>query len=85
MVQITGGVTCEKITGKPGVVVWGYNIVNEKPVYVPGNSRDFSLSSSEQTDVVAKILKLAGISIEDQQLYQAAAAEEALNTQQENK
>ena len=39
----------------------------------------------QQADLVAKITKLAGISIENQELYQAGAAEEALNTQQENK
>ena len=84
--QITGNnVTCERIQGEPGLVYWGYIIVNEKPVYLPENSRDFDLHSSEQPDLVAKILKLAGISIEDQQLYQAGAAEEALNTQQQNK
>ena len=84
--QLTGTeVTCESISGAPGLVYWGYAIVNEKPVYVPSNSKDFDLHSSEQADVVAKILKLAGISMEDQELYQAGSAEEALNIQQENK
>ena len=47
--------------------------------------KHFDLHKSEQPDLVAKILKLAGISTEDQLLYQAGAAEEALNTQQQNK
>ena len=83
--QLTTGVTCETIEGRPNNVAWGYLVVNEKPIYNVGSSRDFDLHHSEQADVVAKILKLAGISIEDQQLYQAAMAEENLNTQQENK
>lgn len=83
--QIQAGVTCESVKGEPGLVYWGYMIINEKPVYDPERSRHFDLHSSEQPDLVAKILKLAGISIEDQELYQAAAAEEALNTQQQNK
>ena len=83
--QITNDVTCETITGSPGLVYWGYVIINEKPVYLPRNSKDFDLHQSEQPDLVAKILKLAGISMEDQELYQAGATEEALNTQQQNK
>ena len=83
--QITSDVTCEHVTGKPPLVYWGYIVVNEKAVYNPGASQDFGLHVSEQPDLVAKILKLAGVSIEDQQLYQAGAAEESLNIQQENK
>ena len=60
-------------------------IINEEPMYNPARSRNFTLHISEQTDLVAKILKLAGVSIDDPLLYQAAAAEEAQNTQQENK
>jgi len=83
--QVTSGVTCENITGAPGLVYWGYTIVNEKPVYDPSTSRNFGLDSSEQADVVAKVLKLASVSIEDRELYQAAAGEESQNIQQENK
>ena len=85
--QIKTGVTCEYITGKPGLVYWGYLIVNEKATYNPSSNATshFGLHSSEQPDLVAKILKLAGISMEDQELYQAGATEESLNTQQQNK
>ena len=83
--QVRTGVTCERVSGRPGLVVWGYVVINEKPVYSPSTSRDFDLHQSEQADIVIKILKLAGISIEDPQLYQAAAAEESQNLQQENK
>ena len=83
--QITTGVTCEVISGAPNLVAWGYTIVNEKPLYNGGNSMNFDLHYSEQPDIVIKILKLAGVSIEDPQLYQAGQAEESLNTQQENK
>ena len=83
--QIVSDVTCELVTGKPGLVYWGYVVVNEKAVYKPRSSQNFGLHVSEQPDLVAKILKLAGISIESQELYQAGAAEESLNLQQENK
>jgi hypothetical protein len=83
--QITTGVTCETITGKPTLVYWGYTVVNEKPTYDPAATKNFTLDSSEQTDLIVKILKLVGVSIEDPQLYQAAQAEEQMNIQQENK
>ena len=60
-------------------------IVNEKPLYNSTNSVNFTLDRSEQADIIVKILKLAGISIEDQQLFAAAQGEDSLNTQQENK
>ena len=84
-IPVKTGITCEEVSGKPSLVYWGYIIVNEKPVYDSTNSSDFGLHASEQPDLVAKILKLAGISIESQELYQAGAAEEGLNLQQENK
>ena len=85
--QVTapGTVTCENITGRPGLVYWGYTIVNEKPLYNAPTSQNFGLDNSEQADLVINILKLAGISIEDPQLFQAAQAEGQLNLQQENK
>ena len=82
--QITTGITCEAITGAPGLVYWSYIIINEKPVWNQSASKDFDLHESEQADLVGKILKLAGISMEDQELYQAGQTEEALNTQQRN-
>ena len=60
-------------------------VVNESPVYDSTYSEHIDLSSSERSNIIVKILKLAGISIEDPQLYQAAAAEESQNLQQENK
>ena len=83
--QITSGVTCEKIIGRPALVYWGYVIVNEKPMYNPNASAHFEIHSNDQTDLVIKILKLAGISIEDEQLYGMAESEDGASTQQENK
>ena len=78
-------VSCEMINGKPDLVNWGYVVVNEQAVYDPSVSRNFQLHESEQADLVVKILKLGGISIEDPSLYSAAAGEDQINTQQENK
>ena len=41
------------------------------------------MHESEETDLVIKILELAGVEIKDPQLYQVAATEEAQKTQQE--
>ena len=83
--QITSGLTCERITGRPDMAVWSYVVVNEEAMYHPGNSNPIALSRSERANIIIKILKLAGISTEDSSLYQAAAAEEQMNIQQENK
>ena len=83
--QMTTGLTCERITGKPGLAYWGYIVVNESPMYDPNSSVNIDLTSGERSNIIVKILKLAGISIEDPQLYQVAATEESQNLQQENK
>ena len=83
--QVRTGVTCENVTGKPGLVYWNYIIVNEKTTYDATTSRNFDLPDEEQADLVIKILELAGISTEDESLYQAAGREESQNIQQENK
>jgi len=83
--QITNGVTCESIIGSPDLVYWGYIIVNEAPMYNPQNSQHFQLHANDQPDLIVKILKLAGVSLEDDQLYSIAAGDESQNIQEENK
>ena len=83
--QITSGLTHETFNGRPNLVYWGYVIVNQKPLYDPATSSHFQLDASEQPDIIIKILKLAGISIEDPAIFQAAGQEESQNIQQESK
>jgi hypothetical protein len=45
--------------------------------------QDFDLHPSEETKLVVKILTLAGFTLKDPNLYQAAAAEDTKNIQQE--
>ena len=52
-------------------------------MYNSTNSTDFELHASEETELVFKILQLAGIAMESMDLYQVAAQEEIRNTQQE--
>ena len=51
--------------------------------YNSNDSVNFELHPSEETDLVIKILGLAGITLKDPVLYQVAGAEDNKNTQQE--
>jgi len=78
-------VSIEVIDGRPDLAYWGYVVVNEEAIYNGGTSKHFQLHHSEQPDLVIKILKLAGIAIEDPSLFQASSSEDQTNLQQENK
>jgi len=62
---------------------WAYNVINNKPLYNSTNGVDFELHASEETELVYRILALAGIAIEKPQLTQAAAGLGAGQIQQE--
>ncbi len=68
---------------KPANVSWNYTEINGVAMYNSTNSTDFELHESEETELVFKILQLAGVSIESMDLYQVAAQEEIRNIQQE--
>jgi hypothetical protein len=76
------GVTCNYIK-RPATAEWAYIAVNGVAQYNASNAVDFELHPSEETELVMKILELAGISTRELQVYQIAAQEEAKNTQQE--
>lgn len=81
---ITSGVVCNYIS-IPTTVNWAFTTVNGEALYNAGQATHFDLHRSEETELVMKILKLAGVEIKEYQLYQVAAGEEGLNVQQENK
>ena len=70
---------------KPENPNWTYFVVDEKAIYNESavDHRNFEVHASEQTDLVIKILQLAGITLKDPSLYQAASAEENKNIQQQ--
>ena len=71
---------------KPGVpfeAEWKYIVVNGEALYLATGTVDFELHESEETDLVIKILQLAGVSIKDPSIYQVGSAEEAKDVQQE--
>jgi hypothetical protein len=63
---------------------WTYSIVGTNALYNPGdqNFRNFQLHASEESLLVSKILQLAGVSIKDYQLTQAAVQEEVKSKQE---
>jgi len=77
----TSGVTCEYIKN-PTSVVWGYNIIANKPLYANNKSTNFELHESEESNLVYTILKLASIIVEDQALYGISSGEEIKDIQQ---
>ena len=67
----------------PAEAEWKYTVVNGEALYLATGTVDFELHDSEETDLVIKILQLAGVSIKDPSIYQVGTAEEAKDVQQE--
>ena len=68
---------------RPINAAWGYTSVNSTALYNSGLSIDFELHDSEETNLVIKILALAGIALKDPSMYQIATSEENRSIQQE--
>jgi len=68
---------------KPVTPQWGYTSVDSTALYNAGQSQDFELHPSEETNVVLKILLYAGVSIKDPNIAQVADAKETKKITQE--
>ena len=68
---------------KPQTVQWASTMVNGVAMYNADLSVHFELHSSEETELVLKILSLSGVTIKDPGLYQIASGEDIKNIQQE--
>ena len=80
--QLITGVSCEVIT-MPIKVEWGYDVIAEKALYNASRSVNFQLHASEETNLVIKILELAGVIIQDPGIIQYADQEGTKKTQLE--
>ena len=61
---------------RPSNIVWGYSTgAKGQFLYSPGASVDFDLHTSEQTEVILRILVYAGLIIEDPAVIQVAAGQ----------
>jgi hypothetical protein len=67
----------------PAKVEWRYQMVYGEALYDATYSVDFELDPSEETELVFKILELAGILIKDLSIYQVFNSEEQEQIQQE--
>ena len=81
----TGGSRSVLFFVKPEKPNWSYVVVNEKAMYDSTNATDFELHPSEETELVYKILKYAGISMQRQDAAQAGQSMEATMKQQQSK
>ena len=79
--ELTSDVKCNYIK-KPTTPQWAYQIVFDEPLYDAANSVDFELNPSEETELVIKILEMAGLLIKDYNLYNVANQEEIETIQQ---
>jgi len=69
----------------PADPIWGYTGGGGSAyVYASGSSTDFELHPSDETDLVIKILALAGVIIKDPAVIQVAQQQEANNVTLEN-
>jgi len=80
--ELTSNVRCNYIKN-PTTPQWAYQIVFGEPLYDASNSVDFELNPSEETELVIKILEMAGLLIKDYNLYNVANQEEIETIQQE--
>ena len=68
---------------RPALANWGSTVINGVALYNQNNSQHFELHDSEETELVIKILTLAGIAIEKPNLTQVAAGLQGAQIQQE--
>ena len=74
----TSNVSCNFIA-KPENPNWGYSVVNNKAMYNSAASLNFELHPSEESELVYKILELAGIILNKPGLVQLADKEQVEN------
>ena len=68
---------------KPVKAVWDYFVVNNKALYNNTTSVQFELHPSEETELIYKILKFAGVAMKRDDIMRAAQNMEASQVQQE--
>ena len=82
-VIVFGGTAKCEVVLKPNKAEWGYDVIQEKALYHAGRSTNFELHDSEETELVHKVLELAGIVINKVGLAQSAVNAGTRKTQQE--
>jgi len=75
-------VTCTYVQA-PTTPEWGYFVVGNKALYDNSTTNDFQLHQSEESELVYKILKLAGVSMDKVNVMRAGQVQEQSQVQQE--
>ena len=70
--------------GAPTRPIWGYVVVNEKPLFNPNASTNFDLHQSEEEHLVNRILELAGVVVQKPGLIEIAKSDRMLMKQEQN-
>ena len=76
------GVTCNYVKA-PALVEWGFDSTTGLYDDNANKTTDFELHPSEETELVIKVLALAGIVLKGPGLYEIGSAEDVKNVQQE--
>ena len=77
------GIVSANLIRVPVKAEWGYVVVNERALYNAGRATNFELHPSEETNLVNKILELAGIILNKPGLVQIADSEDIKRIQQQ--
>ena len=75
-------ITCTFIR-TPATVRWGYVVISEKAMFDPSTTTHFELCPAEETDLVYKILKYAGVSMDKDSIMRAGQGMEMAKISQE--
>lgn len=70
---------------KPEDPHWGYKTIGGDPVYNSDSSTDFEIPMADETELVIKIARLAGLNIREKDVIAVTNALEQADIQQENK
>ena len=71
---------------KPSTPNWTYAVVNKRAMYnATTNTENFELHASEEIQLVNKILKLAGLAIQQLDVVRAGSGMESVISQQQSK
>ena len=70
---------------QPQEVSWGYFVISDKALYDSSDAKTthFELHASEETELVYKILRLAGVSMKREDILKAGQGMDTLQNQQE--
>ena len=70
--ELSAGDITVEIIKRPEKAEWGYDVIAEKALYNASRSTNYQLHDSEETELVYKILALAGVIIKRVDIQQAA-------------